>query len=414
MMINRSETTTREGLGLLALLVTVLGFLALLSLVPGAVHAQDLDARWLPWSGCWELVGSGAEGDVVCVRPHEDEGAVSLVSSREEVSDRVIRADGVARPVEQAGCEGTERAWFSDDGRRIYVESAFQCEGSVAQSGSGLIAMVAEDEWVDIRSLSQDGEEVAWVQRYVQATPAAVQAAGETDLLLPQVALARRLAARAPSIRTLADVSRSVDGRVASAWIVESGHPFEGLDGETLIAMADAGVDSDVIDMAIAVSNPQYFNVGAAGEVSEQQARSRGYVGSYGYQGYLGSRYGSPYSPWGYLYRPYGYYGYGSFYNPWGGYYGGYYGYGYGGYRPSVLVVSRRTGDNNGGRAVAGQGYRSGRSGSPPSASQGYRPPRSSGARPSGGYTGSGSRGTTSSGGSTGTRTAKPRGGGGI
>ncbi len=411
-MIKRSQKTTLEGLGLFALLLTVLGFLAVLAVLPRAVQAQELDSRWLAWSGCWEVVGAGGEGDVVCVRAHEGEAAVSLVSSQEGVADQVIRADGVERPVEQTGCEGVERAWFSDDGRRIYIRSEFQCQGGTAQTGSGVIAMVAEDEWVDIRTLSQDGEEVAWVQRYVQATPAAVQAAGETDLLLPEVALARRLAARVPSIQALADVSRSVDSRAASAWIVETGHPFEGLDGETLVAMADAGVDPAVIDMAVAVSNPQAFNIGAAGELSqESQARSRGYVGSYGYQPYYGRQYWSPYgnvlSPWSYMYGRYGYYGYNSYYNPW---YGGYSGYGYGGYSPTVLVVSRRTNDNRGGRAIAGRGYSSGRS-SPPSASQGYRPPRSSGgASSSGGYSGgSTSRGSTGS--STG-RTAKPRGGG--
>ena len=102
-------------------------------------------------------------------------------------------------------------------------------------------------------------------------------------------------------------------------------------------------------------------------------------MGSYGYQPYYGRQYWSPYgnvlSPWSYMYGRYGYYGYNSYYNPW---YGGYYGYGYGGYSPTVLVVSRRTNDNRGGRAIAGRGYSSGRS-SPPSASQGYRPPRSSG-----------------------------------
>lgn len=406
-MIKRSDTTTtRDGLGLLALLAVVLAFLAVLAALPRALQgqAQELDSRWLAWSGCWELVGAPGE-EVVCVRPGAQEASVRLVSSREGAEDRVIVADGTPRPVSQAGCEGTETARFSNDGRRIYVEAEYTCDGGAVQSGSGVIAMVNEDEWVDIRSLAQDGEQVAWVQRYVTATPAALQAAGEVDLLTPQVQMARRLAARAPNLHTLVDVTGNVDGRAASAWILETGYGFDDLNGETLVALADAGVEPEVIDMAVAVSNPDYFNVGPSGDLYEQEAvRERGYVASAGYDPFdrRRSRYGA-WSPWGFLYSPYAYYGYSPYYGGGYGYYGGYYGY-----RPTVLVVTPRTTRNNGGRAIAGRGYT--RGSSSPGTGQGYVPSRGSQGSAGAASAGSGSRG--SSGSSTG-RKAKPRGGGG-
>jgi hypothetical protein len=275
--------------------------------------------------------------------------------------------------------------------------------------------MVTEDEWIEIRSLSIEGEEVAWVQRYVEATPAAVQAAGQRDLVSPEVLLARRFASRPPTLQTLAEVARGVDSKVAAAWIVESGYPFQ-LNGDQLVALADAGVDPEVIDVAVAVSNPRHFNLDPAGDPMRQEsvARPRGTVGSFGYVPYFGRRYAgygydSFYSPWGYLYSPYGYSPYG--YSP---YYG--YGYGYGGYRPTYIVVQRSGSGDTGGRAVAGRGYTRGGGTSSPTASQGYSPPRSSGSAGRSSSPPPRSSPPASSGGSTSSgtkRTAKPRGGGG-
>lgn len=407
------ETAPRGGLGVLTFVGGLLALVAALAVLPSLLSAQQVDSRWLPWIGCWQVADAGVD-QVLCIEPGDDAGAVRMDYSGEDVEDQLFRANGEPVQVSQAGCQGEERASFSPDGRRIYITASYLCDGGTVQSGTGLITMVAEDEWVEIRSLAVDGEHVAWVQRYVQATPAAVQAAGERDLVTPDILVARRLASRPPTLSVLAEVARGVDAKVASAWIVESGYPFQ-LNGEQLVALADAGVDPEVIDVAVAVSNPRHFNLGPAGDPTREDnvARPRGVVGSFGYTPYFGRRYfgyGQFYSPWGYLaYSPYGYdpfyYGYGYGYSP----------YSYGGYRPAYIVVTRNTGtgyvsDRGTGRAVAGRGYTRTRSGgsNPPSGSSGYSPPRSS--------SGGSSAGTTSSGGgssSTGTRTAKPRSGGG-
>lgn len=419
------DAVPRSGWSILAFMAALIGFLVLMAVVPGALKAQDVDSRWLPWMGCWEVVGAAAGQEVVCVEPHQDELAVTLDYASDQIEDLVFRADGNAAQVSQAGCQGEERASFSPDGRRIYITASYVCDGGTEQTGTGLLAMVSDDEWVEIRSLSVEGESVAWVQRYVQATPAAVQAAGERDLVTPDILLARRFASRAPSLNTLAEVARGVDAKVASAWIVESGYPFE-VTGEQLVALADAGVDAEVLDVLVAVSNPRHFNIAPGGDPSRQDgvARPRGVVSSFGYTPYFGRRYGRAsfgfyYSPWGYLYSPYGYDPFG--YNPYYGYspyYG--YGYGYGGYRPAYVVVRSGGAEDPGGRAVAGQGYTRSRGSSASSASQGYRAPRSNGAVRRGSPPRSAPPSASSGGSSGGTRTAKPRtakprgGGGGV
>ncbi|HSG49108.1 MAG TPA: hypothetical protein VLA43_14910, partial [Longimicrobiales bacterium] len=392
-MNSKIDSATRNPRRIPGSLAVLGGLTTLLVMAPASVQAQDVDSRWLPWVGCWEVLSMGAEAQVVCIQPHEDDAAVAMNYADPDVEDLVLHADGTPRQVTQAGCEGEETATFSPDGRRIYIDARYVCDGGAEQVGTGLISMISEDEWIEIRSLSVDGEEVAWVQRYIQATPAAVQAAGETDLVNPDVIVARRLAARAPTLQTLAEVAFAVDAKVASAWIVESGYPFK-LNGRQLLALADAGVEPEVIDVAVAVSNPDRFNIGPSGDPTRQarEARTRGPVGSYGFVPYFGRRfynYGSVYSPWGFMYSPFGY---NSYYDP---YYA--YNYGYGGYRPTYLVVTPRSGGDSGGRAVAGQGYTRGRGTSAPSSSQrGWEPPRSRGS--SGGST---STGTTSSGGSS-------------
>ncbi|HSM06115.1 MAG TPA: hypothetical protein VK858_15965 [Longimicrobiales bacterium] len=393
---------------------------ALLCVAPGLLQAQDTDRRWLPFTGCWEVVGDQETSDVVCVQPGTTAVEVRLVHGADDLPDQIIRADGQPRVVSQNGCEGTESARFSANGARVYTEGEYLCEDGVRQLSTGVITMIAPDEWVDIRSLEMDGEQVAWVQRYVQGTPQALRADEAGAAVTPQVSLARRLAARTPQVDDLLDVAANVDAEVARTWVATVGQPFE-LDGDALLALSEAGVDDDVIDVAVAVSHPQYFRVGAEGALAardrsaERTAYGAGGVG-YGYAGCYSRR--AYFTPWGGAYSCAGLYGYGWGYSPYSSFYGSpYWGYGgyYGGYwgGPTIIVVDREDGSGSGGRAVAGRGYQGPRSNGPSGSS--WTPPRSGGSAggaSSGGYSG-GSRGgaTTRSGG---TRKAKPRGGGGI
>ncbi len=388
---------------------------ALLCMAPGLLQAQEVDRRWLPFTGCWEVVGDQEMSDVVCVDPGDTPAEVRLVHSAEGMADQVIRADGQPRAVSQNGCEGTEWARFSPRGNRIYTEGEYRCEDGTQPRSTGVITMVAPDEWVDIRSLEIDGERVAWVQRYVVGTP---RVADESrGPLSPQLTLSRRLAARTPDVDDLMDVTRNVDAEVARTWVATLGQPFA-LDGETLLALDEAGVDSEVIDVAVAVSHPQHFRIGAEGALSARERtsdRSAYAGGSPGFYAGCSLRGAYYYTPWGGAYScgaVFGYgYGYSSFYSPywgygWGGYYGGYWG-------PTIIVVDPDQGSSSGGRAVAGRGYRGPRAAVPSGSS--WAPPRSSGSsggvRGSGGSVGGSRGGAATRGG--GTRRAKPRGGGG-
>lgn len=372
---------------------------ALLLPTQGARAQEGVDARWLPWLGCWSEVGAGEA--LLCVRPASGTAGaegVELVTVRdgEVAGTSRLRADGVARETTREGCTGTERAEFSSDGHRIHLRSDFVCEGEVDREGTGLIAMVSPSEWIRVESVEVAGETAAVTRRYREAPEAAIEGTGLGDATAGRemaVRSARRAAASRPSVEDLIEASEQVDPEAVRAWVAERNRPLE-VDAGKLVRLADAGVPEEVIDVVVAVSFPEQFAL-------DRDARGRDAGGAGpAYRG----RFGAPYGGRGYFYRDPFFYGYTPF-----GYGFGRYGWWYGSHRPTVVVVTPRADDGDGGgRVVNGRGYTRGAVGGDGAAAE---PAGARGAGfPSGGsVTPSGA--TSGGSGSTG-RKAKPREGG--
>jgi hypothetical protein len=324
----------------------------------------------------------------------------------EVVSTERVAADGVARSVVAEGCEGTEAVEFSADGRRAFTTSVFECSGE-PRSGTGVMAVVAPNRWVDVRALEIQGEKVSWVQSYRLVGVEQLAEDGITD---PRDGLglasraARMAAATDIDIDDVREAAERIDSEAVVAWVAAQESELD-IDAATLVALADDGVPEEVIDVIVAVSYPERFVVEPEQPVEmAERAEPRGRRPFYGgYRGYLA------YDPFYYGYSPYSYrYGYSPF-----GYWGGGYGYGYGYRAPTILRVERR---DNGGRMIRGVGYRpgvnaqpSGRTARPRNddggSSAGTGAQRSSGSGAAAGS--SGSRSGTPTG-----RTARRRGGG--
>ena len=92
--------------------------------------AGDVDARWSPWLGCWQLweeqldpshraeaseAAALLERTLVCVRPAPDGNGVNLTARAGErvLVDRTLVADGARRDVKEADCAGWERSEWS-------------------------------------------------------------------------------------------------------------------------------------------------------------------------------------------------------------------------------------------------------------------------------------------------------------
>ncbi len=383
----------------------------LVMVVPMAA-AQEVDSRWAPWIGCWRAMDGTEEPPLVCVVPVDGEVAIELLTvvDGQVVYRESIIADGLQHAVSRDGCEGVERADFSSDSHRIYVQSELTCRLGGPQSSTGVMSMISPSEWLDVRTMDADGQRVPWVLRYVQASRADYRAAGMENLIDTQgveARMARLAASVAIAPKDVIEAIEKVSAETVQVWVVEHAEPFA-LDASKLIEMADAGVPASVIDVVVAVSYPEKFVVNQGDPLGLPQAGA-GQGGSasaydaglnpfedpfydpyarYGYSPYgYGSRYSISvgyYGRYGYPYGGFG--GYGGFgfgygaYPGYGGFgfgygpYPGYGGWGYGIGAP-IVIVDRRAGGIDGigggvsssgstrGRVVRGGGYTSADSG---------------------------------------------------
>jgi hypothetical protein len=225
------------------------------------------------------------------------------------------------------------------------VLSDLVCGPDARRSTSGVFAMGADGfEWIEIQAISTAGDDEPFLSvRRFQAASRATLARPDREAPAADRALAietsRRSAARALTGEALVEASRTAGAEVTTALVAEMGHGFD-LDARALRAYRDQGVAPEVLDMMIAMTWPERFQVGIAGGVDQvalaaptRDPRSetrtvRGYD-AYACTGWLGrcgrfdswlalryGVYGYGYSPLGYGYRPYGYSSWGWYSGP--------------------------------------------------------------------------------------------------
>ena len=398
--------------------------------------------RWQGWVGCWTAVSNAVAWDsnngeptTVCVTPTSDTASVDIITlaSKKVVGRARVTANGQAVPLSAGACTGTEQARFSADGRRVFMRSMVDCNGSKTETSS-LLAITSAGEWIDVRSVASGGASNVRVARYRESAispdlpPGIVAAIGPRSI----GATGARIAAGSTfGNDAIIEASKFVDAGVVSGWIMESGQRFA-VDAWSLTQLADAGVPGQVTDAMIDVSNPRGNSMGT-------YANRGRYVEPYGRgasdwwdqdTGMRISVYSYPtYDPWGFGWGwgyPIGYFGnYGRAYDygrglavvglGWG--YGFGYGSGYGRgrsigyYYPPVIVLHQGNGgggDYTHGQAVNGGGYTTGRTATPtPSTSAGGVPTGTTTPSPSGSTTGAPSAPTKAA--ESSGRTAKPR-----
>lgn len=432
-----------------------------------AQTGETLDPRFQPWLGCWRPLDTGIgleelDGERqptrACIVPSATvAGSVDIALFHRDslMSRTAVPRPGTSVPRKLEECEGTESAQWTPDNARLVLKAEMDCLRGVKRLETGMLLMNDAGQWVQLQHLAVGKNEATTVARF--------RFEGDIDLpaglvLGPQrSSRALRVATGAPvGVDAVIATSRLVPTSLAEAWLSEIGQRFA-LDAKTLVTLADGGVPPRVIDVMVALANPDRFQIGPAmtgasgamqgpGIVAMRQGRTGGGMNGgmrsrcmiddfcYGPGGMgawgLGYRYGM-FDPWGFGYfNPYRFGGLGGWglnaFSPWGPGWGGGWGGGWGwgpgvyyGGGPVVIVpggsgTAGPTGPVRG-RAVSGGGYtRSSRPSSGGSAGGYYSPPPSMGGGASGGSGGSaGSAGSAGSSGGGG-RTARPRGSGGL
>ena len=383
--------------------------------ITGSASAQTVDARWAPFIGCWELTEGGAS---TCVAPATP-GAVTLSTRVEgkEVLAQTILADGAAHPVTEEGCTGSQRAEWSRDGRKLFSRADLTCANQPLRTVTGLALMTGDASWIDVQAVDVGGGTSVRIRRYRRA---------QGDRPRPQTSLVPYFGATRFTIDDVKEANTKVAPAVLEAVVAETAARFP-LNARELLDLDDAGVPGNVIDLMIANSFPEKFQV-------ERRAAAR--VDSYSSSSTYGAGWSDSY--WGlgypYFYSYPGYYvNYRDYYSPYGYAYPGSYYYYYPNTSGGRDDDASETADG-GGRVVDGVGYTrvrtreaattrsdSGSSSSGSSTARGSSGSRgtmtssgatqsSSGSSSSGGGTSSSGSGSSSnSGGSDGGRTAQPR-----
>jgi hypothetical protein len=373
----------------------------------GAASAQaPAGPGWSAFSGCWTPVGTDGSRNVaantprVCVVPNGN-AADLLTVVGDSITDRTaVDAGGQRHDVSKQGCSGWEKAEFSSDGRRLYISGEQSCAGGLKRVTSGVFAIASNGDWISAVDVAADSVSSVRVIRYAPVSITPTMPASIRELQSHEVSdrTARISAQRDVSVNAVIEASRFLSPPAEEAWLAELEQDFN-LDDKTLARLADEKVAPSVIDVMVAVSNPDVFSVRGTGSIERNPdsdaARERRQhepcfapvVDPWAWYAYDPC---DPYLRFSY-YRP-NYYRYGY------PYYGYGYGYGGGGYyypydsRP-VIIVPVSSQPRTHGRMTK-DGYKSGGSSSDGSSASGASSSRGD-TKAEGGRSSSGNGGRT-------------------
>jgi hypothetical protein len=178
------------------------------------------------------------------------------------VARETLDATGRSRPIDAARCTGVRSASWSRDGRRLFVRSNGSC-AEVPSSTSGLLAMSADGDWLDVEGVSAGGGTVVRVARYREVAPPASLPTATRATLRAQALATRsvRVAAGVPvRAEDVLEAARMVDSAVVQAWILERAQRFEITETE-IAALVGAGLPIRVADALEAVADPQAYTL---------------------------------------------------------------------------------------------------------------------------------------------------------
>jgi len=315
--------------------------------------ADKLDPRWFPWIGSWRMISDNVASTeagrikniTLDITPGDGGGTVAMKGSQDETLwlDKQITVDGLRHALTQEDCEGWYTYMWSDTGKRLLFDSELACADGRSRTIAGISFFIDTIEWADIQLVTSGKDRAITIRRYQVAG-----GEGIVPVTGKETYLARTAAGSNFSIEELIELNNRLDPQIMEAALVEMHKPFT-LDSKTLVRLADAGVSSQVLDLAVALSFPEKFTVERYASEPVRRAdsgvRTSNAVYCHGC---------APFGVW-------------SFYDPFFHWYwrspGWFYGYwgwgGWPGYYPPIWVPPGHGGDYriSGGRLIAGQGY---------------------------------------------------------
>jgi hypothetical protein len=238
-------------------------FLILVTVMSGSVRAQS-DQGWLPWLGCWQSTAEPqvSDGGRVCVVPTADPNAVAVIVVTDDgpLPERVIVADGTLRPFDEEPCTGHRRTEWSRDQRALYTTGDLTCTNEPVQTLSGLSLFTKDSTWLDIHVGSAPGRETVQVRRYTRTSVPDSVADRLPVKLLVGAAIASESAAYPIKLQDVIEASGKIVPRAIEAALVETKTMIP-MNRRSLIALDNAAVSKNVIDLMVALAYPDRFDV---------------------------------------------------------------------------------------------------------------------------------------------------------
>jgi hypothetical protein len=194
--------------------------------------------------------------------PASEPNAVAIIVVTEDgpLPERPIVADGTLRSFDEVACSGRRRTEWSRNGRFVYTSGELTCAGEPNQTLSGLGLFTRDSTWLDIHVGSAAGRETVQVRRYTRTSvPDFVADRLPLDLLVRAVTASQG----EPHPITLQDVIESsgkLVPRAVEAALVET-NTVVPMNRQSLIALDDAAVSKNVIDLMVALAYPERFDV---------------------------------------------------------------------------------------------------------------------------------------------------------
>ena len=217
-----------------------------------------LDARWLPWLGCWRsdpTSPSAPATSLTCVIPLSGSTGIEAlsISNGKVLERRKFEADGRPHPMQESDCKGTRTSQWSPAGRRVYVRSEYTCDVGFSGVSTSIIALSATGDFLESEHVRAGRGSVEHITHLRDAGLPDGVPAEVTSALAP-----RRLAittARAAAIAPLAseDVLEALqlaDAAAVRAWVTESGQRFT-LNGDQIAALIRADVPQSVLQAMV-------------------------------------------------------------------------------------------------------------------------------------------------------------------
>ncbi len=313
------------------------------------------------WLGCWrledDLAGTGVR---MCITPDQAGVRLQTIIGTQRGLDEFVIPDGVARPIVDSECKGTERAEWSQDGLRVFRTTDVTCKNETARTIKGVAFLAPGPAWINVQHITGTSATTGVrVQRYRRAINQNL--ADGTKVPQPSGSASATPTARDAtwSIEDVIEASGKLPAEALQAALADVRHGFN-MNKNTLVKLDEAEVPAGVIDLMIALTFPKKFVVERAGGSAPIGVST----GMGWYDPFMSPMMMGPYANC-YSDR---YYGYRSYYNMCGSYYGSYYSP-YGGYYPSYYDNFHPGGgwvavdpnppavESGNGRAINGRGY---------------------------------------------------------